>query len=102
MNNYWLSWIHEDKFGAFELHYPWWCSGYDSKDNPTMCAAVKAKDKHGAREIILGCYDYLPDDLEFRFVEQQENHWTPFSDRFPKADWMKWDESGVQSSEIRF
>jgi len=30
---------------------------------------------------------YCPED---RFVTQKPADWSPFSDRFPRADWMQW------------
>ena len=92
-NNYWISWWHNEKYGPFELHSPWWVSGERGEDEHTewsVCAAIKAKNEHDARSIILKCYDSLPDDLEFRFCTEFAQDKSPFSERFPKAEWMKW------------
>jgi len=71
--NYWLSWFHKSEYGESELHSPWWISGecLETGDE-TICAAVKAKD------------------IEFRFLNQKEDGWIPFNDRFQKKEWMKW------------
>jgi len=34
--------------------------------------------------------DLMPEDVEWRFVEERPDDWSPFSDRFPQADWMEW------------
>ena len=92
MNNYWISWWHDKEFSPFELHSPWWVSGEAHDDAKSICAAIKADNEHEARQIVLACYDSLPDTLRFRFNEQKENDWSPFNERFPKAEWMKWND----------
>ena len=88
--NYWVSWYHEEGMGEFELHSPWWVSGYRTIDKAaTICAAVKAADAPSARVIVRSAYDKVAFP-EFRFVTHKADDWHPFSDRFPKADWMKW------------
>lgn len=95
MNNYWISWWHEPSFSPFELYSPWWISGEAHDGAQSICAAIKAIDEHDARCIVLNSYDSLPDKLRFRFNSYREKDWTPFSDRFQKADWMKWDNEPV-------
>lgn len=90
---YWLSWYHEGELGTFELHRPWWVSGYrGSDDAATICAAVVATSEYHARNIIDRSYDSPPGQLEFRFVEEQAPGWWPFCDRFRRAAWMRWPE----------
>lgn len=90
MTPFWLSWYHPIKAGGFELNSPWWISG--SRFEPeadTIVAAVKAVDEDDAWEIIRAAYDTPPEEIEKRFckvLEAQE----PFSERFPRADWMVW------------
>lgn len=92
MNNYWISWYSSKALGPFELHSPWWISGYvcDSENTPTICAAVRAPDEHGARELVMKSYDKRPEKLDWRFCESRDPNWCPYGDRFPRAEWMKW------------
>jgi hypothetical protein len=99
MNNYWVSWYHKKNHSPFEIHSPWWISGEDENGSLTICAAIKAHDQHHARSIILSSYDDLPDNLQFRFFEERPYGWIPFTDRFPKAEWMKWEEREKKDSE---
>jgi len=85
---YWLSWRHDEGLGEFELKWPWWISGYDFDDKVCICAAVRANSKAEAEELILNSYDKRPSDLDWRFCEEKPADWSPFSGRFPKADWM--------------
>ncbi len=92
MTNYWLSWWHTQDLSAFELNWPWWVSGYrdggDEQDDAAICAAVQADDEDAAKGIVIAAYDVRPDDVEWRFVSERPADWSPFCDRFPKADWM--------------
>jgi hypothetical protein len=92
---FWLSWYHDGEvLGPFELHTPWWVSGYRGYDE-TICAAVLAADEEAAREIVVGAYETWPKNgIEFRFVTLQEPGWSPFGDRFPGAEWMQWPAAG--------
>lgn len=93
MKNFWLSWYHA---GAFELHTPWWISGYRSaqedqeEDQATICAAVVAESEEAAKQLIIACHDTPPTEIEFRFVEERPSGWSPFCDRFRAASWMRW------------
>lgn len=93
MKQFWVSWWQKNEYGAFEIHFPWWISGSrelnDNEDEHSICAAIKAKSEKDAKEFIYKSYDKRPDDLEFRFCTEFEGE--PYSDRFQKADWMKWD-----------
>ncbi len=57
-----------------------------------MKMKVLAEDEQSAKEKVLRSYDvYLPADaVTWRFVEERPDDWSPFGDRFPKADWMQW------------
>lgn len=91
MTKFWVSWHHTDKLGEFELHSPWWVSGQRGDDDAaSICAAVQADSAQGAMNLVLKSYDETPQSLEWRFVEDRSEDWTPFSGRFPKADWMQW------------
>lgn len=88
---FWLSWYHKEDYGEFELHSPWWFSGmrvWDGAD--TVCAAVRAQSEHEAKMIVMEAYDKIPTGIEWRFCLRLREDWTPFSDRFPKAEWMQW------------
>ena len=94
MINYWISWYHDPKLrGGYELHSPWWVSGYAGSNNrETICAAVKADNEEDAKQIIQNCYDIpqIFDISNWRFIEEQPHDWNPFNNRFPKATWMIW------------
>lgn len=93
LTNYWISWHHYDSLGGFELNTPWWVSGSGQDGGgefSTMCAAVQAVDEDAAKELVMKSYDKLPNEITWRFCNIRANDWVPFSDRFPKADWMPW------------
>lgn len=93
-SRYWLSWYHKPALmGGFELHLPWWISGTRADGADTVCAAVIAASEDAAREIIFDCYDKRPFDIEWRFCDERAADWSPFSERFPRADWMQWPEA---------
>jgi len=91
--NWWVSWYSPAALGGWELNSPWWTSGYamvGDEDVPCICAAIKANDEDDARALVFAAYDTMPKEIEFRFVNEKADDWTPFSDRFPKVDWMVW------------
>ena len=100
---FWLSWWHPAETGDFELASPWWVSGspfsYDPKDELALiaenciCAAVRAESEDDAKAKVLAAYDTPPPALEWRFCEPRPKDWSPFTDRFERADWMKWEEA---------
>ena len=91
MTNYWVSWYATEANGPYEIHTPWWCTGWRlSDDAETICAALKAKSEHDAMEQIYRAYDQRPDSIEFRFVEPRPDDWSPFDDRFQRAEWLGW------------
>ena len=88
---FWVSWVHptEDyRPLGYTPHAPvlgWWCSGYDSEDNATLCALIEADDEKAAEEVIKKEW---PEWTEWRFIEPRENDYRP-GDRFPLSDWME-------------
>lgn len=95
MNRYWISWWQSDD-QAFELHSPWWVSGYDAEDRRSICAAIIAESEDEARAKVIAAHDEpKPSEaaLRFRFVRRQPDGWTPFSDRFRRAPWMRWPDA---------
>lgn len=99
--NYWLSWYCPNGlYGKFELHSPWWVSG-QTMDEPSdfmICAAVKADSDEAARAIVINSHDEPYRDqaanVAWRFVEERPVDWSPFNDRFQRADWMSWPSLG--------
>lgn len=88
---FWVSWYNVLPMGSFELHRPWWISGYRASDEAeTICAAIIAPNEEAAKQIILNAYDEPPKSVEWRFCNERPDDWSPFNDRFPRADWMKW------------
>src|SRR5262245_45714271 len=107
MKAYWLSWYGTPDTGPFTLEWPWWISGHRlvgrkrtdgeidvTQQDPTICAAVRAESEEAAKEIILAAHDRRPGpgDMVWRFCEEQPDGWSPFSERFPRADWMVWND----------
>ena len=89
---FWLSWWHSHEYmGAFELHSPWWVSGYGDDGRVSICAAICARNAIDASKKVWCSYDKEPPTLNFRFCEERPPGWSPFSERFPRADWMEWE-----------
>jgi len=96
MRNFWISWEHRSDYGDFVLPSPWWVSGggNDGLENQfdSICAAVRAEDEDDAKRIIIKSFDSVPpmDNFKWRFVDEKPENWSPFSDRFPRDQWMSW------------
>jgi hypothetical protein len=89
VTKFWISWHSTEEMSAFELNTPWWISGYRGSDDAAIiCAAVKAASKEHAEQIIYESYDNRPASIEFRFCDERPDDWTPFCDRFKRAEWM--------------
>lgn len=100
MKTFWVSWWHTDAYSAFEIHAPWWESGFRGADSASsLCAAIRAPSEAEAQALVIQSYDTAPVDLEFRFVEERPDDWSPYTDRFRKADWMPEIEVIVASGE---
>lgn len=96
MKRFWVSW-YDTCGGKYELHSPWWRSGFrmggadGETEEPTVCAAIEATDEDAAKAAVIAAHDEpRPDDLEWRFVEERPDDWSPYCDRFRAAPWMKW------------
>lgn len=88
---FWVSWYHKIHYSEFELNFPWWITGErGSNEDKIICAAIKAESVKKAKGVILFSYDAFPEKIEWRFCEERPPYWNPFSERFPKADWMIW------------
>lgn len=95
LKNYWVSWWQRYEYGAFEIHSPWWWSGSrdieNDKEEFSIVAAIKARNTNDAKKIIYTSYDNPVDSIEFRFCTEFDKNQSPYSERFAKADWMKWE-----------
>ena len=92
MKRWWVRWYNcYAEMGPFTLYTPWWESGFtmDEPERQIMVAAVKAPDEERVKEIIYGCYDKRPDDIEFSFINERTPDWDPYCDRFEADDWME-------------
>ncbi len=87
---WWVRWY--GKNGGFELHRPWWISGFEAggKERDIFCAAIIAPTEAHAMAAVLDAHDDTDPDVEFSFVEPRADDWSPFGDRFTRADWMRW------------
>ena len=100
MNEYWISWYSVFEYtGSFELHSPWWVSGwsYDADENEEsiIVAAVRADSEEEAWEVVKQAYDTYPKKgFRERFIETFEEGetkpWEREGGRFQLADWMEW------------
>lgn len=93
MRPFWVSWWGLP--GTFELHRPWWVSGERDDGLMAICAAVLAPDEFTARLSVQWAHDDKDAVFEWRFVEERPKGWSPFSDRFRRADWMIWPETAL-------
>jgi hypothetical protein len=95
LSSWWVSWYSDTSLSAFELHSPYWVTGYDADDNVIVCAMVLADDEGAAKEKIRLAYDegpHRPDsvaEMRWRFCDEHEGK--PFSERFPQSRWMRWE-----------
>lgn len=81
------------------LTSPWWPDGVETTETslglrqgtaPVFVAAVRAVDKaHAERVVFRGVTGA---DVVVEFVKEMPSDWSPFSERFPRADWMDWPE----------
>jgi hypothetical protein len=89
VKRWWVSWY--GKNGVFELYRPWWISGFRADDDADcFCAAIVARTREGAAKTVTDAHDNPDVCLEWRFIDEREGSWSPFCDRFPRADWMLW------------
>lgn len=89
---WWVSWWSGKDDGSFTLHSPWWISGERGEDDKqSFCAALIASTPEEAMGAVTDSYD-RPHDLEWRFVNERPDDWSPFCDRFKPRKWMQWPE----------
>jgi len=89
---YWLSWVATNH--DYCIHFPHWSSGEDADGNSILCCAVWATSEKKAKGIINNCHFAPNTNLSFRFCEEKPIGWTPFCERFPRANWMIWWDDG--------
>lgn len=97
---YWVSWWRDPSVG-FELHSPWWVTGYryvglPAIEQASICAAIMAEDDIDARCRVALAHDREPQNLDFRFSASKAAEWSPFCDRFPRASWMVWPGTPIE------
>jgi hypothetical protein len=85
---FWVRWYGSMGVG-FTLTSPWWLSGW-AGDRPILVAAVRAPDAEAAKAIVKASHIDGGEDIEWSFAEARPNDWSPFCDRFQRADWMVW------------
>lgn len=91
IRSWWVSWYSHRQLDEFELHAPWWVTGYDADGNDICVAAVLAESEADAYAQIRNAYDAPRSDGDIRERFCDELTATPFNDRFPQAEWMAWD-----------
>lgn len=89
---FWLSRWMTEQTGDFKLDWPWWISGARLFDYAeAVFVAVRASSETAAMEMIMQAHDVRPSTPEVRFCEQKADDWAPFTNWFPRADWMRWE-----------
>jgi hypothetical protein len=99
VRDFWLSWYCQSPISEFELHSPWWVSGYGADDSFIVVAAVRAADERAAFEQVRAAYDNEPEGFRERFCEPLTS--SPFSGRFLQSKWMAWDSERTCGCEAR-
>ncbi len=97
MNNFWISWKCGKDVNLFPL--PCWVTGFDSEDLIVYCAAIQSDSEDWVRGMVEAACDG-DDEFDWRFFNQMEKGWTPFCDRFQRADWMLWHEQDPESTMV--
>lgn len=90
---YWISWWDDvERLPEFERQQPWWTSGEDDEGRVSLCTAAIANSEQEAKDQIRSNYDYPPESLDWRFIQERPEDWSPFNSRFQKASWMEWED----------
>lgn len=96
--NYWVRWFSAPS-STFETTWPWWHSGFTGDDRNVLVAAVRGAGVEQAKAQIVAAYEpflegkSVADVIEWSFVSERPDDWQPFTERFPRADWMEWPPS---------
>lgn len=104
MLSWWISWYSIEPLKTLELHSPWWISGYrpesDDSYTPIIVAAVRAPTEEAAWAVVDAAYDEDGPEFERRFCEELGDR-EPFSDRWPKAEWMTWTDTATCACDMK-
>lgn len=84
---WWLSFYVDEDHGWL-IESPWWISGYGENTNIVVVAMVATTEDEAKDKVLSGIDEGAK--FEWRFVIEKENDWSPFGDRFQRADWMEW------------
>lgn len=92
---WWISWFSPEEYGGFELHVPFWRSGWyftnDSKEVTIFVAAVRADNEDEAFAQIASAYFEPPTggvSRRFCLPLEEPYPWDREGTRFVKEDWM--------------
>ena len=95
MNKYWVSWRHYAEMGdfIFKDENPCWETGelYAGRPIITYVVAIKTFDEYLAKKEVFNAYDQQVEEIDFIFAVKKPAKWSPFCERFPRADWMVWE-----------
>lgn len=92
---WWVSWFSPEKYGGFELHVPFWRSGWyftdESEEVTIFVAVVRAPNEDEAFAQITGSYFEQPEGgVSRRYCKTLEHPypWEREGTRFEREDWM--------------
>lgn len=92
---HWVSfWINDNNCDKFEIHFPWWITGYDMNDRTSICVAIYAHDVEHAKRLVEESFDDGFSLDEWRFADERSSpNFIQQSGRFTiNRDWMVWPE----------
>lgn len=90
MKRFWISWYQPtgDYRPLTDPPHPqvlgWWCSGFNSNEDATLCAVVEAADEDDAKLYVRVSW---PEAVNWRFCEEKAADFVP-GRRFPLSGWM--------------
>lgn len=84
--------------GGYELHCPNWVSGYGQ--GPTVVFATIAESEDALVEYIETHCLEEGSSIDWRFVNERADDYSPYSDRFPgPSDWHVWPDVPLMAME---
>lgn len=101
---FWTSWFSDGNHDEFELHGPWWVTGYDAQERIIYVAGIAAYTEAEAIDVITAASGGA--DIEVLFCTDEglasadNPPWSTLGGgpalRFPRHEWMAWKpEDGV-------
>jgi hypothetical protein len=82
MNKYWIRWTQStEDYRPLIDEFEYWCSGYDSFDQPILCCLIEAETEEKAIELI--SHGWPADERSAFSIDEKPMDWEP-SDRFPR------------------